>query len=92
MRVDFHATLRPIVGGRTLEVPLRQEATLGDLVNEVVRHHPALSELIFDENGELQQRIQIFVNGRGVRFLEAGLETPISEQDQVDILPAVAGG
>ena len=35
--------------------------------------------------------VNIFVNEEDIRFLE-NLQTPISEKDEVSIIPAIAGG
>ena len=46
---------------------------------------------VVDSNGEPQQFINVFVNNKDIRHLK-NAETPLSEGDEVLILPAVAGG
>ena len=91
MKVSFYATLRPIVGERTVELPLPEGATVGALVAELARRWPALCEHLFDDEGRLSRRVNLFVDGRNVRWLQ-GMETPLSPDRTVDVFPPVAGG
>jgi molybdopterin synthase sulfur carrier subunit len=53
--------------------------------------HPGLKERLCDESGELRRFVNIYVNGEDVRFLD-GLATHLKENDEISIVPAVAGG
>lgn len=55
------------------------------------RYGTALTQKLLDQEGRLNPIINIYVNGRNVRFT-GGLETPLKEGDKISILPAVAGG
>ncbi|HEY8744102.1 MAG TPA: MoaD/ThiS family protein, partial [Chloroflexota bacterium] len=46
---------------------------------------------ICEENGELRRFVNVYINGEDVRFL-GGLEAPVTERDEISIVPAVAGG
>ena len=91
MNVGFYATLRPIVGGRTVDVPIPDGARVGDLVDHLAKRWPALSEHLFEPDGSLSRRVNIFVEGRNIRWLD-GLETAVLSHQKVDIFPPVAGG
>ena len=52
--------------------------------------HEDLRERI-TENGDLRRFVNVYVGGEDIRFKD-GLETEISDGDEVQILPAVAGG
>ena len=41
--------------------------------------------------GDLRRFVNVYVSGEDIRFQD-GLQTPISDGDEVTILPAVAGG
>ncbi|HEY0645736.1 MAG TPA: MoaD/ThiS family protein, partial [Nocardioides sp.] len=43
------------------------------------------------DNGDLRRFVNVYVNDEDVRFI-GGLEAPLSDGDQVVVLPAVAGG
>jgi MoaD family protein len=92
MRVDFFATYRPLVGGKSLDVPLEDGATVRDLVTWLALHHPALGDVLLDGEGRLSRHTHVFVDGRGVRWLEKGLDTALDGSQKVDVFPAVAGG
>jgi sulfur-carrier protein len=66
-------------------------STVGELLNDLVAHHPGLQEQLFTGNGELHRFVNLYVNGRDVRYLDV-LDTPVGERDSVIILPAMAGG
>ncbi|MFW9830605.1 MAG: ubiquitin-like small modifier protein 1 [Candidatus Thorarchaeota archaeon] len=48
-------------------------------------------ETILDEKGNLRRYIKILINGRGLHVLQ-GLETLLSDGDEIAIFPPVAGG
>ncbi len=92
MKVNFHATLRPLVGHRTIEVELRAGATVDDLLTVITRDRPTLREHLLSDEGSLLRHVNIFVDGRSTRFLEQGLATPIANARAIDLFPPVAGG
>jgi len=92
VRVHFYATLRPIVGEKTVDIPLPEGATVGDLLDAILRRWPALRELLLDERGHLSRHVHIFVDGRSHAHLPEALATPLTGAEQLDIFPAVAGG
>ena len=92
MQVHFYATLRQIVGGKTLVLPLSGTMTVRRLLEAAIALYPALYKELFDEHGQLYRHVHVLINGRDVLYLEAGMETPITAEDTVNIFPAVAGG
>ncbi len=92
MKVNFYATLRAIVGQKTVEIDLNHGATIEDLIQEIVRQYPALREQLIDAEGNLQGHIHVFVNGRDVYYLEQEHKTPLQAEDKIDIFPPVGGG
>jgi molybdopterin synthase sulfur carrier subunit len=92
VRVSFYATLRPLVGGKAVEVPLPQGATVRDLVRELVRRWPALADYMLRDDGTLSRRVNVFVDGRNVRWLPEREETPLTPEASVHVFPPVAGG
>jgi sulfur-carrier protein len=66
-------------------------STVGELLDDLVARHPGLREQLFTGDGELHRFVNLYVNGRDVRYLNV-LATPLSERDAVIILPAMAGG
>lgn len=92
MQVNFYATLRPIVGGRTVEFDLPDGITVRELIEAVITRFPPLRRELLNEQGMLYPHVHVFVNGRDAPYLPEGVETVIRAGDTVDIFPAVAGG
>ncbi|HEX3733878.1 MAG TPA: ubiquitin-like small modifier protein 1 [Solirubrobacterales bacterium] len=65
-------------------------ATVGDVLDAVFDSHGDLRERI-TQDGDLRRFVNVYVSGEDIRF-QQGLETAISDGDEVTILPAVAGG
>jgi molybdopterin synthase sulfur carrier subunit len=66
-------------------------STAIEAVRAAVEKYPALKFHVFDSQEHLRRHINLFVNDTNIRDL-TGLETPVSENDVVRILPAVTGG
>src|SRR6478672_10448923 len=47
---------------------------------------------VFDLNGKPRALINIYINGKNMRFSSDGMATVLHENDSIYILPAVAGG
>jgi molybdopterin synthase sulfur carrier subunit len=92
LRVNFYATLRDVVGKKTVELQLPDSLTVGQLVAEVVTQFPELRDKLYQEENILYGHVHVFVNGRDARFLPETYDTVISENDKIDIFPAVGGG
>ncbi|MFF9867829.1 MULTISPECIES: MoaD/ThiS family protein [unclassified Streptomyces] len=65
-------------------------ATLADLFADLETRHAGIQERIVD-GGELRRFVNVYLNDEDVRFLD-GINTKLSDGDNVTILPAVAGG
>ncbi len=91
MVITFHATLRAIVGARTVVVELPPRASVQTLIETLDARWPALHEHLFSEDGGLSRRVNVFVNGRNVRWLD-GAATALDGAETVDLFPPVAGG
>ncbi len=92
MKVNFYATLRPIVGQKTVELPLPDGATVQDVLEAIVAAYPAIRPELMDENGSLLGHVHLFVNGRDAPYLEEMMATKIKPTDKIDVFPAVGGG
>jgi molybdopterin synthase sulfur carrier subunit len=92
MKVNFFATLRQVVGTKTVEIPLGESASVRQLIRELILRYPGLEAQLLDEQGELRQHVRIIVNGRDALFLENALETHVSPNDTISIFPAIGGG
>jgi sulfur-carrier protein len=64
--------------------------TLSELLGDLDVRHPGLADRLV-EDGTLRRFVNVYVNDEDVRFL-GGLDTPLTDGDQITVLPAVAGG
>jgi MoaD family protein len=87
--VKIPPVLRSSTGGEK-EVAA-EGSSVGDVLRELAERHPATERQLFQEDGQLNRYVNVYLNDEDVRVLE-GLETPVSADDTLVILPAMAGG
>jgi sulfur-carrier protein len=92
MKVNFYATLRPIVGQKTVELNLPQGTTAIQLVHMFVEDYPPMRKELLDEQGNFLPHMKFFINGREAVYLPEKFDTVIQPADKIDIFPPVGGG
>ncbi len=92
MQVNFYATLRPIVGKKTVELNLPEGITAIQLVHKFVEEYPAMRRELLDENGNFLPHMKFFINGREAVYLPEKFDTVLQPDDKIDIFPPVGGG
>jgi molybdopterin synthase sulfur carrier subunit len=92
MKVNFYATYRPIVGGKTIDFDVDHGLRVHQLVDAIITRFPAMRREMLDENGNLYSHVHIFVNGRDACYLDKGMDTVIQADDTLNIFPPVGGG
>ena len=65
--------------------------TLREIIDSMESQFPGIKERLCDENGDLRNFVNVYVNGEDVRFLE-GIDSATGDGDEISIVPAVAGG
>lgn len=90
MEVRFYATLRQVVGARSLSLE-PQGATVKDVLDQLIAEHPALAAHLLDEAGAVRPSVAIILNGRDIRHV-GGVAASVQPDSQFDIFPPVAGG
>lgn len=67
----------------------------GDTVQEIIefleQNFPTIKSRICNEDGEIRNFVNIYINEEDVRFLN-GISSKINDGDEISIVPAVAGG
>ena len=86
--VKIPTQLRAATGGQA-EVEV-DGSNVGEALDAVFAAYGDLRERI-TEDGTLRRFVNVYVSGEDIRFQD-GLDTSISDGDEVTILPAVAGG
>ncbi len=89
--IIFQTSLRRTLGLSKVEVELASAVTLDMLVSvcEKILAKP-LRQLLLDKDGQLSHGM-ILLNGRNVLLLQ-GLDTLISNDDELNIFPPAGGG
>lgn len=67
-----------------------QGETVGALIEDLESKYPGLKERIV-EDGDIRRYVNVYINSEDVRFLN-GINSQLADGDEIDILPAVAGG
>ncbi len=68
-----------------------QANDLESAIEALDERYPGFKDRLLDENGELRQFVNVYLNDEDVR-LGAGLKEKVEEKDEISIVPAVAGG
>lgn len=66
-------------------------ADIGTLIDNLDQAFPGLKDRVCDESGNVRRFVNIYVNGEDIRFLQEKA-TPVNENDEISIVPAIAGG
>jgi sulfur-carrier protein len=89
--VRMPSYLAAFAEGRNAIVIDGAPATAGGVLKSLWNLHPALRDRILDEQGEVRQHINVFVDNESIRFAQ-GLATPVPDGSEILIVPAVSGG
>jgi sulfur-carrier protein len=87
--VRIPVQLRSLTDGQ--EVVVATGGSVLDLIEDIDKRFPGIKDRICEQNGQVRRFVNIFVNDEDIRFLQS-LQTPISDSDEVSIIPAIAGG
>ena len=66
-------------------------ATVADALAELTAKYPALSRHVRDEQGQIRQFLNVYLNEEDIRFLD-GESSPLEDGDRVLLVPSIAGG
>ncbi|MCC6744634.1 MAG: molybdopterin-synthase adenylyltransferase MoeB [Acidobacteria bacterium] len=66
-------------------------STVGEALSALVDEYPNLRTHLYTGEGALRSFVNVFVNDEDIRHA-AGLSTPLTENDEVHIVPSIAGG
>jgi molybdopterin converting factor small subunit len=87
--VNLPTVLRPQAGG--VKTVTAEGSTVGEVLRSLEQEFPGLAGQVIDGDGSLHKFVNVYLNDDDVRYLSA-MDTPVSESDELSILPAVAGG
>jgi molybdopterin synthase sulfur carrier subunit len=87
--VKIPTQLRAAAGGET-EARV-DGGTVGEALDALFARHGELRDRLSDGDGRLRRFVNVYVDGEDIRFGD-GLETPVADGQEIQVLPAVAGG
>ena len=88
MQIRLSGALRRLVGFRD-ELTL-EAATVREALDRLTAEHPNLKPVIFDAGGALRGLHRLFLNSEQLDHQE--LDRPLTKDDRLDIVTAIAGG
>ena len=65
--------------------------TIEQIIESLDSTYPGMRERLIDDNGDLRHFVNIYLNGEDIRYID-GLKSTVSDNDELSIVPAVAGG
>ena len=65
--------------------------SVAEALDKLVKEFDELKRHLYDDEGSLRNFVNIYHNSEDVRFTD-GLQTKVSEGDELSIIPAIAGG
>jgi len=77
--------------GGAARLTIDASGSLRTVLDEVAARWPRLERRLRDERGELRRFVNVYVDGEDCRR-GAGLDTPVSPDAEIQVLPSVAGG
>jgi molybdopterin converting factor small subunit len=66
-------------------------STVGEVLLTLTTDYPAIKGQLLNADGTLHRFLNVYVNDDDVRYL-GGVEARIANDDEITLLPAVAGG
>jgi molybdopterin synthase sulfur carrier subunit len=88
--IKAFANFREILG-RDIQVELDEGSKVRELLDNLCLSQQRLKSALFDESGKVREYVILMKNRKDINSFE-GLETTLSDGDEVAILPPVAGG
>ncbi len=87
--VRIPTVLRPAMGGDTSVTV--EGSTVGEVLDQLTENHPDVKGQLLNNDGTLHRFLNVYVNDDDVRYL-GGVNAPVTNGDEITLLPAVAGG
>ena len=90
MKIHIPTPLRAYTGGQpTVSVP---GATVGEALEQLVGAYPDLRQNLYTGDGKLRSFVNVYLNDDDIRYLPQKEATPTEENDELTIIPSIAGG
>lgn len=91
LTVNIAGFLTEFTDGRSQISLQNPHASVGAALNELWERHLGLRDRVLNEQGQLRQHVNIFVDNENIRRREL-LNTSLTADSEITILPSVSGG
>ncbi len=92
LSIKFIGALRHISGKTLLSVNYQEDISLKGLIDKLIQELPELKKTFSDQQiNDSKSNSLILINGREISVLN-GLETKLSDGDEIVFVPVVHGG
>ena len=88
-KIKIPAPLRQYTAGNP-EVEVGGQ-TAGQTLGNLTREYPNLKQHLYTGDGKLRSFVNVYKGDEDIRYLE-GTDTEVSENDELSIIPSIAGG
>jgi molybdopterin synthase sulfur carrier subunit len=65
--------------------------TIAEVIEDLEKNYPGIKERICEPDGSLRRFVNLYLNDEDIRFMD-NLSTPVKDNDELSIIPAIAGG
>ena len=89
VKINIHPSLYQQANNKRLISEVNGE-TVGQCLEQLIKHFPDIEKVIFSENGELLNYVDIYVNG--VSAYPEELAKTVKDGDELYVLATIAGG
>lgn len=89
VKVRIPTPLRKITNGS--DEIIAEGSNIAEVINDIERRFPGLKERICEPDGKLRRFVNLYLNDEDIRF-KKNLETELKGNDELSIIPAIAGG
>jgi molybdopterin synthase sulfur carrier subunit len=67
-------------------------ATVTEALAALIAAYPAMQQHLYTPEGKLRSFVNLYLNDDDVRYLSAKEDTAVSADDELTIIPSIAGG
>jgi molybdopterin synthase sulfur carrier subunit len=92
MHWRLFATLAEAAGSDTVRVAVGPDWTVASALSALLDEAPAVEDRIYDDDGTLYDHVRLLKNGESVFAAGDGLSEPVTDDDELALMPAVSGG
>ena len=92
VKISFLSLLTDITEVEDIIISIDEESVMRDVLDKLAtKFGSKFEEMIYKTSKDLSQYVLITINGRDIRLFK-GLDTKIQINDEIELIPAIAGG